>query len=190
MIQPVRLAQNAVVAVEGERRQPLVLHRLLRALGHLHLRLQAQQVLAPPIGQRLGLVERKLGKLRVGSLVGQRQLLIRGQADQPVQRNLVLGEGVLRVDDRLLLRLQLHPCAQHIEVRAHARIVRGRRLLQHYLVGLFQRLRILNLRGIGQRQQILRAHLQYHRCPRRSRSSSRRPYRPSAPRDKDSKPEG
>jgi len=43
--------------------EALVLHRLLRALGDLELRGEAEQVLAPLVGQGACLFERHLGEV-------------------------------------------------------------------------------------------------------------------------------
>ena len=127
-------AQDAVVAVEGERREAFVLHRLLRALRDLELRVEAEQVLAPLVGQGACLVERHLGQLGVGNRVGEGQLLFGGQADEAVERDLVLGEGVLGAHQGLLLGLELHAGAQHVEVGADAGVVGERGLAQHLFV--------------------------------------------------------
>ena len=148
-------AQHAVVAVEGERWEALVLHRLLRVLGDLELRGKAEQVLTPLIGEGAGLVERHLGEAGVGHRVGEGELLLGGEADEAVEGDLVLGECVLGAQQGLLLGLELHAGAQHVEIDADTGVVGERGLAQHLFVRGDERLGVGDLRLVGQRGQIL-----------------------------------
>jgi len=66
----------------------------------------------------------------VGNRVGEVQLLFGGQAEEAVIAILILGECALGAHQGLLLGLELHAGAQHVEVDADAGVV-GERGLAH-----------------------------------------------------------
>jgi hypothetical protein len=162
MIESAGFAKHAIVAVEGEAGHALVLDCLALALGDIELGLQGEQVLAPPVGQGLGVFERHFGQLGVGDGVGKGERLVSGQAHEPVEGDLVLGEGVLVAHQLLLVGLQLDLRAEHVEVDADAGVVGERGLAQLLLVGVDQRLGVGDLGLVGQGREILRADGEHH----------------------------
>ena len=112
-------------------------------------------------------LRRLRGQFAVGRRVGQLDLLSRIDADLPLQQDQVFLQLVLRPNQGLLLRLQLHPRPQLVEIGRGSSLVRLVRVIQLHLRLGHLRLRVLHIAPVRNGAQINRGHLLHHLAPRR-----------------------
>ena len=87
--------------------------------------LQVLVVLAVLVGDGAHLFRRLRGQFAVGRGVGERDLLPGIDADLALEQDQVFFLGVLGVEQRLLLGLQLHARAQLVQIGGDTGLVRG-----------------------------------------------------------------
>ncbi len=157
VVEAVCLAEDAVVAVDGERGNSLVLDGLAGAGGYFELGFEGEEIFAALVGDGLRVFEGELGEFGVGDGVGEGELLIRREAHEAVEGDLIFGEGILRLDEGLLLGLELDAGAEDVEVDADAGVVREGGLAEDLFVGGEQGLVVGDLGLVGEGGEVLRA---------------------------------
>ena len=93
----------------------------------------------------------------VGHAIHQAKLLLHRQTDHTAKRDALLLQIVLRLDERLLLRLQLHPRAQSVDLRRQPGVLLIERQLIQRLSGCHLGLHRGYARLVGDGQQIIGA---------------------------------
>ena len=116
-------ADDAVVAVEGQRGQALVTHGARDVVVELVLLEEAQVVLAVRVGGLLRGCEVLGGKILERSLVGELDRLACRNAEHAGELNLVFGEDVHRGEIVLLALLVVDLRAEDVEADADAGVV-------------------------------------------------------------------
>ena len=101
----------------------------------------------------------------IGNAVDQAKLLLHRQSDDPSQRDALLLQIVLRLNQHGLLGLQLHPCAQGVDIRHQScRLLIHRQLVQRLRCFQFS-LGCSHTGLVGDGEQIIRPYGQHHRIP-------------------------
>ena len=112
-----RRADGAVIAAHLDGGIALGHGRLAGGFGRAHLRLRRFEIGAVGGRPLERLVQRQIGQGRVGQGVGEREVLAGRQADQPGERDLLLGQIVFHRSQALLVGLQFHLAARHVDAR-------------------------------------------------------------------------
>ena len=131
-----------------------------------NLVLQVLVVLTALVGDGAHFFRRLFRQIVVGRGIGESNVLAGSDPDLALEQDQVFLIGVLRVEQRLLLGLELDARPQLIEIRCNAGLVRRMGMIEQHLILGQQRFGVVHLAGGGNGVEIGGGHLLHNLAAR------------------------